>query len=264
MSSHPYQSASNVLDAAASGETLPNFDAVGSMLVDLGRTTPLGPGDALRSTAVAAASKASRRGSRLLAIKTLKSLFVAGTVALSSVALVTDQGPAPTTDHAPSGGDAPSGFASPEYEPVSILTGLEPSSSPSLTAGPDLGPGPGLGLGLDLGSVDGSKADDSEFDGVAAGPNHLVGNTGTNPAPATSSATSTTSDIEEDHSDTDHSEDEDEDSHKDVDSNDGNSNEGNSNEDKDKDNEKEKEKEKASGQDNDKNNGKDRDQSENP
>ncbi len=202
MSSHPYQSSSSVLDAAALGETLPNFDAVGALLVDLGHTTPLGAGEALRSTAVAAAAKVSRRGSRLLALKALKSLFIAGTVALSSVALVTDQGPAPATDHAPAGSDAPSGLTSPGYEPVSILTGLESSSSLSLTAGPDLGPGPGLGFG-DAGEFD--NADDGTGNGD--GPAHLAG--GTEPPAETSNPTPATSNIDEDQPDADHPEDED-------------------------------------------------------
>lgn len=54
-----YDVASRVLTAAADGETVPGFEAVGELLIDLRTTTPVPPGTALGSSAVSVASAAT-------------------------------------------------------------------------------------------------------------------------------------------------------------------------------------------------------------
>ncbi|MDW3217212.1 MAG: hypothetical protein R8F63_01255 [Acidimicrobiales bacterium] len=62
MTASPYSDAASILDAAAAGERALGFEAVGDLLIDLGRTTPVTNGEAMRSSAVAAAAAASAPG----------------------------------------------------------------------------------------------------------------------------------------------------------------------------------------------------------
>ncbi len=100
MSAHPYQDAAGVLDAAAAGTTVPGFEGVGKLLVDLSRTAPLGPGVALRSSAVVGAAKASRRVTRFAALRSRVPIIVVSAMVLAGVTLLATRGssPDPVTD----------------------------------------------------------------------------------------------------------------------------------------------------------------------
>jgi hypothetical protein len=60
---NPDEMAAQVFDAAAAGEIVPGFEAVGSLLIDLGRVEPVAAGTAITSAGVAAATAASTPGS---------------------------------------------------------------------------------------------------------------------------------------------------------------------------------------------------------
>jgi len=108
MSAHPYRDAVGVLDAAAAGNTVPGFEVVGKLLVDLGKITPLGPGVALRSSAVVGAAQASLRVTRFAALTLRKSIIVVSVMVLAGVVtLLAARGSTPDTVTDPVGRNAP-------------------------------------------------------------------------------------------------------------------------------------------------------------
>lgn len=108
--------ASRVLSAAADGETVPGFESVGELLIDLRTTTPVPPGTALGSPAVSAASAVTTSRFATLAVPTwvrfelillsLAGLAVAGLLAFSWPQASTTE-IVPGSDGDPAGGVAP-------------------------------------------------------------------------------------------------------------------------------------------------------------
>jgi hypothetical protein len=58
----PFDTSAAVLDAARVGTTVPGYEHIGDLLIDLARTTPVPPGAALGSSGVAAACAATTPG----------------------------------------------------------------------------------------------------------------------------------------------------------------------------------------------------------
>ena len=58
----PFGSSAAVLDAAGHGATVPGYEAIGGLLLDLACTVPVAPGEALASSEVAAACAATAPG----------------------------------------------------------------------------------------------------------------------------------------------------------------------------------------------------------
>ena len=69
----PYEQSARVLDAAAAGDRVPGYEAVGDLLIALGQVEPIAPGAALSAAAVEAASAATTAsGTGVVATAVLK------------------------------------------------------------------------------------------------------------------------------------------------------------------------------------------------
>ena len=82
----PYATSAAILDAAAAGTTVPGYEQIGGLLLDLSMTTPVGAGSALGSSEVAAACAASAPGPLAGVLAFVKPGLIV--VSLASFALV--------------------------------------------------------------------------------------------------------------------------------------------------------------------------------
>lgn len=173
MSADAYEQAAAILDAAAAGERLAGFDALGGLLIDLRSTHPVPPGAAIRSSAVSVATAATTPG-RLAAVAALvkPGLVVLGLTSLAfAVGLSVNSGS--STEVVPPGPD-PTGV-----ERVVGALDDEPANAPD-------GRGRSDADGTDADNADGTDADGSPTVPSPAGALPGSGGTPSTEAPSSS------------------------------------------------------------------------------